>query len=549
MRKEEFMPTYIFETSWEVCNKVGGIYTVLSTQAKTLQEKFLDHIFYVGPDLWIGKDNADFLEDEQLLLEWRHQAERDGISVRIGRWNIPGLPIVVLVNFTPLYEIKNQIYGEMWNDFRVDSIKAYGDYDEACMFSLAAGKFVESVYSHFIDKSAKVVYQAHEWMSGCGLLYIKKHCPKVGTIFTTHATSIGRSITTNNKPLYDYFNGYNGDQMAEELHMEAKHSIEKQAALNADCLTTVSHATDLECRQFFGRSSDVLLLNGFEEAFVPKGAQFTRKRKEARKVMIQVANQLMGTSLSPETTTILSTSGRNDFSCKGYDVLINAFARMQQTNLQQDVLAVIAVPCWKKGPREDLKTRLLLPAADAKALPEPYLTHDLYNKDEDRIVATLRAYQIRSGRNEHFHVMFVPSYLDGKDEIFNLTYYDWLVGNDFCLYPSYYEPWGYTCLESVAFGIPCLTTNLTGFGQWVNDLVGHSAQLEDGVAVVARSDSSYEQTAADIADTISHFLRLTPVERKEAGRNARKIARKALWKDFINNYYKAFAIALKNAAN
>ena len=126
MRKEEFMPTYIFETSWEVCNKVGGIYTVLSTQAKTLQEKFLDHIFYVGPDLWIGKDNADFLEDEQLLLEWRHQAERDGISVRIGRWNVPGLPIVVLVNFTPLYEIKNQIYGEMWNDFRVDSIKAYG---------------------------------------------------------------------------------------------------------------------------------------------------------------------------------------------------------------------------------------------------------------------------------------------------------------------------------------------------------------------------------------------------------------------------------------
>ena len=220
--KQLLTPNYIFESSWEVCNKVGGIYTVLSTRAKTLQDAFKDKIFFIGPDVWLSKENPLFVEDKSVLNDWRkHALKSEGLRVRVGRWDIPGAPIAILVDFTPFYAQKNEIYGQAWNDFQVDSLHAYGDYDEASMFSYAAGKVVESIYHFELSSSDKVIYQAHEWMTGLGALYIRKNVPEIATIFTTHATSIGRSIAGNGKPLYDYLFAYNGDQMAGELNMES----------------------------------------------------------------------------------------------------------------------------------------------------------------------------------------------------------------------------------------------------------------------------------------------------------------------------------------
>jgi hypothetical protein len=229
MLKKMLTPDYIFESSWEVCNKVGGIYTVLSTRAKTLQNAFPDRIFFIGPDIGGEKNNLSFVEDIQLFGEWRKYAEdKEELKIRIGRWNIPGNPIVFLVDFIPFYSKKNDIYTQAWVDFKVDSLHAYGDYDEASMFSYAAGRVVESFYRYNLSEQDKVIYHVNEWMTGLGALYIKKTLPAIATIFTTHATSIGRSIASNNKPLYDYLFAYNGDQMARELNMESKHSIENR---------------------------------------------------------------------------------------------------------------------------------------------------------------------------------------------------------------------------------------------------------------------------------------------------------------------------------
>ena len=235
------IPDYIFEASWEVCNKVGGIYTVLSTRAKTLQDKFHDKVIFIGPDFWRDKENPLFIESDNLCRAWKEHAKAaDKLNVRVGRWNIPGEPIVILVDFKPFFEYKNEIYTEAWNRYQVDSLHAYGDYDEASMFSLAAAKVVESFYRYNLTETDKVVYQAHEWMTGLGALFLQTYVPEIATIFTTHATSIGRSIAGNNKPLYDYLFAYDGDQMARELNMESKHSIEKQTAHYVDCFTTVS---------------------------------------------------------------------------------------------------------------------------------------------------------------------------------------------------------------------------------------------------------------------------------------------------------------------
>lgn len=265
MSKEILVPDFIFESSWEVCNKVGGIYTVLSTRAKTLQDKLKDQIIFIGPDIWKGKDNPLFKEDENLLKSWREFALNKNLHVRVGRWEIPGNPIAVLVDFLPYFSIKNDIYTQLWNDYGVDSLHAYGDYDEASMFSYAAGLVVENFYNYALKETSEhVVYQAHEWMTGLGALYIQKNVPPIATIFTTHATSIGRSIAGNHKPLYEYLFAYNGTQMAQELNVESKHSIERQTAHHVDCFTTVSEVTNRECTELLDKSADVVLMNGFE---------------------------------------------------------------------------------------------------------------------------------------------------------------------------------------------------------------------------------------------------------------------------------------------
>jgi len=195
---EKLVPNYIFESSWEVCNKVGGIYTVLSTRAKTLQERFKDHLIFIGPDCWKEDECPYFTEDKKLFKDWKKQLPED-LSLKIGRWNIPGNPIAILVDFSTFYKDKDKIYTEIWENFGVDSLHAYGDYDEASMFAYAAARVVESFYHYYIKENQKVIYQGNEWMTCMGLLYLRLHLPQIATIFTTHATSIGRSIAGNNK--------------------------------------------------------------------------------------------------------------------------------------------------------------------------------------------------------------------------------------------------------------------------------------------------------------------------------------------------------------
>lgn len=552
MSTHDILPDYIFETSWEVCNKVGGIYTVLSSRAKTLAERYGDKLIFIGPDLKTPTAHTDFCEDPALLPEWVQAAAADGLKCRIGRWRVPGNPVAVLVDFAPLYNIKDNIYARAWELFGVDSLHAYGDYDEASMFSYAAGQFAFSVVSRCLKATERVVYQAHEWMSGLGMLFLKEQLPRVATIFTTHATSIGRSIAGNNKDLYAYFDGYNGDQMAQELHMDSKHSIEKQSAHRADCFTTVSTFTDRECKQLLAKAADVVLPNGFEKDFVPAAELFEETRRKARRRILDVAAALTGSPL-PDDTLIVSTSGRNDYRCKGFDVFLETMAGLRhelnaQPTSKGQVLALIEVPCWLKGPRANLQERLVTGGqADGTPLPNPVITHELYNLNDDRIVRQIWQLGLRNLPADKVKVILVPCYLQGDDGVFNLPYYDLLAANDLALYPSYYEPWGYTPLESCAFHTPCVTTDLSGFGQWVNEVLGHEGKLSDGVHVIHRTDANYFEVAAQMRQTIVYMLSAPARSRSAMRRKATQLADKAQWKHFIKYYYEAYRHALSKA--
>jgi glycosyltransferase involved in cell wall biosynthesis len=556
MDKKTLIPDYVFESSWEVCNKVGGIYTVLSTRAKTLQETLKDKLLFIGPDFWNGKTSVDgvpsqespyFKEDKSLFAEWQWIAKEQGLTVRVGRWTIPGEPIAILVDFKPFFEKKNDIYFWLWENYQVDSLHAYGDYDEASMFSYAAALVVESFYNHYLDETQKVVYHANEWMCGLGALYINNKLPQVATVFTTHATSIGRSIAGNQKPLYDYLFAYNGDQMADELNMQSKHSIEKQTAHNVDCFTTVSDITARECVELLDKPVDVVLPNGFDNSFVPNAQAFSRKRKLARRKMLSVANALLGEQLDDDTL-IVSTSGRYEFRNKGIDVFVEAMNRLlRDRDLKKKVVAFIDVPGWTGEPRQDLKERLQSGKQFDTPLEVPQVTHWLHNMGHDNVLNMMKFYDMHNRHEDNVKVIFLPCYLDGKDGILDLTYYDVVLGNDLCIYPSYYEPWGYTPLEAVAFKVPCITTDLAGFGLWTNKEFGHAGEISDGVKVIHRTDYNYSEVADVIKDTVAYYSGMTAKEIDACRKNAEKLSKKALWSEFIKYYYEAYDIALRKA--
>ena len=569
MVKSLLKPDYIFESSWEVCNKVGGIYTVLSTRAKTLQKAHQDKVIFIGPGLWKREDgnytkeeSPYFREDPSLFAEWQREARENGLQVRVGRWTVPGEPIAILVDFVPYFEKKNEIYGWLWEKYQVDSLHAYGDYDEASMFSYAAALVVESFFqwkkkSGEWNKATKVIYHANEWMCGLGALYINNKLPQIGTIFTTHATSIGRSIAGNMKPLYDYLFAYNGDQMAGELNMQSKHSIEKQTAHYVDCFTTVSDITAKECVELLDKPVDVVLPNGFDDSFVPSAALFTKKRKAARKKLLDVANALLGEQLDDDTL-IVSTSGRYEFRNKGIDVFVEAMNRLlRDKDLKKKLVAFIEVPGWVGEPRKDLQERLAQIAQSSQnhrkspvfttPLEVPQVTHWLHNMSHDNVLGMLKYFDMHNQKGDHVKVIFLPCYLDGKDGILNMTYYDIVLGNDLCIYPSYYEPWGYTPLEAVAFKVPCITTDLAGFGLWANSVFGKYGEIQDGVKVIHRTDYNYSEVADMIKDTVAEYSSFTKKQVDEARKHAGELSKKALWSEFIKFYEEAYDIALRRA--
>lgn len=548
MSNKMLAPSYIFETSWEVCNKVGGIYTVLSTRAKTLQDVLKDKCFFIGPDFWIGKKNPLFKESKTLLKKWREYAqESEDLKFRVGRWQIPGEPIAILVDFNPFFTERNNIFGWAWENYGVNSLNAYGDYDDSLVFSWAAGRVIESYCRYFnLTEKDNVVFQAHEWQTCLAAMYVKKYVPEVATIFTTHATTTGRSIAGNGKPLYDYLFAYNGDQMSSELGVEAKHSVEKNAALAVDCFTTVSDITDRECKQLLTRGSDVILMNGFENDFVPSPASaFNERRKNARLAMLKVANALTGSKMKDDTL-IVATGGRYEFKNKGIDVFTDAMNRLRfDENLKRPVLAYIFVPAWMREARTDLKQVLKALTRSKGGLNNPRITHELNEPWNDKVLDQMNYLNIQNRPEDNVKIIFVPCYLDGNDGIFNKLYYDLIIGADITVFPSYYEPWGYTPTESVAFHVPCITTDLAGFGLWANSLKGAPSEIEDGVKTIHRSDYNFEEVSETIAQTILKFSKFDNAQVKAARKAAERVAEQALWKHFIKYYYEAYDIALR----
>jgi phosphorylase/glycogen(starch) synthase len=535
-------PDFIFEVSWEVCNKVGGIHTVVSTKALSLKEKFGDNIIYIGPDFGNQEHREkEFEEDENLFSAWKTQAVLRGLPIRIGRWKIPGNPIVILIDFKPFLDKKDAVYAKFWELYGLESLYGDKDYHEPAMFGYAAGKTIQNFVGANLAETDRPVAQFHEWMTGSGCLYLKDSAPQIATIFTTHATMLGRVLASNYEPLYDNLYQFNSIEKTRQYNVTAKCSLEKKAAQVADCLSTVSEITARECKQFHDRPVDVIMPNGFEDDFVPDSLRLESKAVESRALLKSVAESLLGYEL-PQNTMFVGTGGRYEFKNKGLDVFLDSLAQINQDkNQNREIVAFFLIPGDQRGARRDLQAAMKN-GKEKHSLVTPFLTHYLGNVDHDAILSKIKSLGFTNEAGDKVKVIFAPTYLTGTDGIFNKSYYDLLMGMDLSVFPSYYEPWGYTPMESVAFSVPTITTSLAGFGRWVQQI---NEANKGGVEVIERSDSNTEELVHNIADYIRMFSAKPDEQIKNARANARQIAEKALWKNFIGYYYKAYEIAIQ----
>jgi phosphorylase/glycogen(starch) synthase len=520
---------------------VGGIHTVISTKTLSLLEN-CEELIMIGPDIWHdSKQHQEFEEDNNLFYSWKKIAEAEGLRIRTGRWKIPGSPKVLLVDFSNYIDDKDTILYDFWKEHKLDSLSGQWDYIEPALFGYAAGKVIESFVRFNLSVYDRVIAQFHEWLTGTGILYLKRQMPQIATVFTTHATVVGRCIAGNRYPLYKNLPATNGDVAANDFNVTSKHSLEKLSAIHADAFSTVSEITAAECRQFLQKEVDVVTLNGFENNFVPDKEKYVVKRKAAREKFIRVAEILSGKKYEKEPL-IIATSGRYEMYNKGYDLFINALGKLNKdTALDREILAYILVPGNNYGIKNVLYNHLHNIDGN-KNIDDNHLTHNLHDADLDPIMTLINENQLYNRVEDKVTVIFVPSYLNGNDGIFDLPYYDLLTGIDLTAFVSYYEPWGYTPLESIAFGIPTITTDLAGFGKWAQSVLNENDKC---VTVIERNDESSQYVTDKLTDTIKYFLTLNEEERKKLSESAVKISNIALWKNFVNEYLKLYSIALE----
>lgn len=522
---------------------MGGIHTVISTKALNIVNELHDNYILIGPDVWREDvTNPEFIPDESLYVAWKTRAASEGLRVKTGRWNIAGKPIVILLDFTPYFGQQNEIFAGFWETYKLDSITGQWDYVEPALFGYAAGRLIES-FTTFHNEHLNTVAHFHEWMTGTGILYLKKFAPWVATAFTTHATVLGRCIAGNNRPLYGKMKEYNALQVAREFNVLAKQSLEKISATESDVFTTVSEITSRECSHFLGKDVDIVTPNGFEDSFVPPNEAFAEKRQIARDKLTSVAEAVLGRPVSADCVLIVN-SGRYEFRNKGVDIFIDSLGELQKKNsISKECIAFILMPAYHKGPRLDIAD--ILNNAGKSNGGDRYLTHSLHYPQTDPVLQRLAANNLNNDPESKVKVIFVPSYLNGNDGIFNLPYFDLLIGFDLSVFPSYYEPWGYTPLESLMFSIPSVTTSLSGFGLWVRNYFENPG---NGIAVVERTDDNEAMVIAEIEFFISKFIGLTEAETTEAREKAHEVSRIAMWDKLVSHYFSAYEHALARSS-
>lgn len=585
---------YLFEVSWEVCNKVGGINTVIKTKADYIKQYYKENYFVIGP-YFPQKATGEFVEELPLdfLKPIFEELKAQGIMCHYGKWLIKGEPNALLIDFSGFVHNKDSIKKEFWDNFKIDSLNTeYFSFDEPIIWGYAVGKLLELISKKLNNK--RIVAQFHEWLSGSALLYIKKNNANIATVFTTHATMLGRTLSAS-RNLYAELKTMDPDKEAYNFKVQAKHQTERSSANICDIFTTVSEITAIEAENILKRRADILLPNGlniekfptFEEASI---RHHLLKRKIKDFLMYYFFPYY---TFDLDNTLIYFLCGRYEFHDKGVDIFIRALSnlneRLKKDGSKKTIVAFFWIPGNIKAIRPelleskifyedikddisdsigDIKENIIYSLVsgkkiDEKSILDPELlydakkktlrlkrkgkpglsTHFLYDEDKDLILNYFKKYNLLNKKDDRVKVVFYPIYLTGADHLLDTTYYESMQGSHLGVFPSFYEPWGYTPLEASALGVPCVTTDLAGFGMYIEKEC--EKQKHPGVFVLKRMGIKDEEVVNHLTDTMYYFSQFSKEERIKNKIAAKRLSALADWKILIKNYVEAHNLAVQ----
>lgn len=584
----------LFEMSWEVCNKVGGIFTVLSSKARQVLEYYGDNYFLVGPYV-IESTRSSFKEGSvpEIYKDAYNKLKEKGIVIHFGTWLVEGEPKVILVDYKNYWSAINDIKKDIWETFGLDSLNSPYDFDEPLLWSWAVGKLLESISKVHADK--KIVLHAHEWLSGGTILYLKKNKINIATVFTTHATTLGRTIAGHGLDLYSIIDKINPRDESYRYGVTAKHGLEKITAHAADIFTTVSQITAHESKYILERDADVLLPNGLDMSKFQSFEELTMKHNSYRTKLREFALFYFFPyyNIDLKNSLFFFTASRYEFHNKGLDIFIEALGklneRLKKEKSKKTIITFFWIPASTDGIRQDLiaaresfqdlkdlieekeeeiKENLLYTISSEKELNEknifggdstlelkrkvmqlrsksgqaPLSTHEIVNIDNDPIIKSFKEKGLLNREEDKVKVIFYPIYLSGADGLSDLDYYQSIQASHLGVFPSYYEPWGYTPLETAALGVASLTSNLSGFGRYFYD------KLKDkelpGIFILDIEHKKTDDMMNDFSEILYKYVKLDKRRRIDNKIQAREVAFMADWKNFAENYIEAHNLAI-----
>ncbi|MGC9310342.1 MAG: glycosyltransferase [Candidatus Aenigmatarchaeota archaeon] len=586
---------FLFEVSWEVCNKVGGIYAVVRSKVAPMMKYYGEGYFVVGP--FFPKKITGEFEEKVPPVAFRNvfeRLEKEGIKCYYGSWLVKGEPNAILIDFSGFTYKNNLIKTELWNNFKVDSLNsAYYDFDEPVIWSYAAGKLIEEFRNEMKDKI--IVAQFHEWLAGAGLLYLRQNDAPVATVFTTHATMLGRSLSGKKISLHEKWEEIDPMKEAYSCGVQPKHLMEMECAKNADVFTTVSETTGTEVEHLLGIKPAVILPNGLDLDLFPTFEEAALKHKLYReRIKVFLLYYFFPYySFDLDQTLFYFLCSRYEFHGKGIDIFIKALAKVNEQlkteGSKKTIVAFFWVPGNVKGIRqeilenktyfedvqdnvhdimEDIENKLIALMVSRQEISEKTLlgedfiyankkrvlrlirkgtpsmtTHDLYDEGTNEILNAFRECGLINREEDRVKVIFYPIYLTGADGLLDLSYYECIQGSHLGVFPSYYEPWGYTPLEAAALGVPAVTTDLAGFGRYI--LAKAKASENPGVYVLERFGKKPEEETESLAQILYRYSQLSKNDRTKNKIEAKRRALMADWNILVRNYIYAHNLAVR----
>lgn len=588
----------LVETAWEVCNQVGGIYTVIRSKVPRMSEKWGGKYCLLGPNVHPNvmatfDPTTDFSDAfGQVVLKMRKM----GYDVQYGRWLISGRPKVVLFGLQSAWHQLNDIKFDLWEEHDIPS----GNdplVNQVVVFGQMVKIFLEELAIQEEKKSQKIIAHIHEWMAATGIPDLRKKDTQIRIVFTTHATLLGRYLAGNDPQFYTHLPFYDWLKEAKHFAIETQTRIERAAAHGAHIFTTVSEVTAKECEFLLGRKPTLILPNGLNIERFTALHKFQNLHQEFKdKIQNFIRGHFFNSySFDLDKTLFFFTSGRYEYKNKGFDLTLEALARLNWKLRQQKSDITVIMFFITKRPfisikpevlesravmeeikrtcdaiTEEVREGLFKNAAAGNDYKVPYLndfvsdywrlrlrrtlqswksntlppvvTHNMVDSDSDEIIQFIRKADLINHKYDPVKIIYHPDFIAPMNPLFGIEYSDFVRGCHMGVFPSYYEPWGYTPLECVASGVPTITSDLSGFGDYVMETMPDHEDA--GIFVVNRQKGTFEDAAEEMAEKMLSFVQLSRKERITQRNRVENSAERFDWRSLAVHYDMAYSLAI-----